>query len=102
MYLPLPLPPLHTAGQPVLWSAARDHASACIAPKLTAGGICSTNGLLVIALAPTMLLVSLGWRLPQMSLHAPRPGSPLALLSSFKLFLIAIAIGGSGLGMSCA
>jgi len=51
---------------------------------------------------PKRDLVSLGWRLPQMSLHAPRPGSPLALLSSFKLFLIAIAIGGSGLGMSSA
>jgi hypothetical protein len=69
---------------------------------LTAGGISSTNGLLVIALAPTMLLVLLGWYLASMSFHAPRPGSPLAHLSSFKLFLIAIAIGGSGLRMSSA
>jgi hypothetical protein len=37
-----------------------------------------------------------------MSFHAPRLGSPLALLSSFKLFLIALAIGGSGCGMSSA
>jgi len=29
-------------------------------------------------------------------------GSPPALLSSFKLFLIALAIGGSRFGMSCA
>jgi hypothetical protein len=70
--------------------------------ELTAGGISARSGLLVIALAPNMLLVVLGWCLAQMSLHAPRLGSPLALLSSFKLFLIARAIGGSGLGMSCA
>ena len=60
------------------------------------------SGLLVIALAPNMLLVVLGWCLAQMSFHAPRLGSPLALLSSFKLFLIARAIGGSGFGMSSA
>jgi hypothetical protein len=50
------------------------------------------SDLLVIALAPNMLLVVLGWCLAQMSFHAPRLGSPLALLSSFKLFLIARAI----------
>jgi hypothetical protein len=55
-----------------------------------------------VALAPNMILVGLGWCLAQMSFHAPRLGSPLALLSSFKLFLIARAIGGSGFGMSCA
>jgi len=37
-----------------------------------------------------------------MSFRNPRLGPPLALLSSFKLFLIAIAIGGSGCGMPCA
>jgi len=33
-----------------------------------------------------------------MSFHASRLGSPLALLSSFKLFLIAIAIYGCRFG----
>jgi len=37
-----------------------------------------------------------------MSFRNPRLGPPLALLSSFKLFLIARAIGGSGFGMSSA
>ena len=36
-----------------------------------------------------------------MSFRNPRLGLPLAFLSSFKLFLIARAIGGSGFGMSC-
>jgi len=67
-----------------------------------AGVISGTCGQLVIALAPNILLVLLGWCLAQMSFHAPRLGSPLALLSSFKLFLIAITICGSGFGMSSA
>jgi hypothetical protein len=55
-----------------------------------------------IALAPNMLLVLLGWCIDQMSFHAPRPSSSLALLSSFKLFLIARAIGGSRFELSSA
>jgi len=49
-----------------------------------------------------VLLVLLGWCLAQMSFHARRQDSPLALLSSFKLFLIAIAICGCRFGMSSA
>ena len=67
---------------------------------LTAGVINGTRGLLVTAQAPNNPLVLFGWCLAQMSLHAPRLGSSLALLCSFKLFLIAVAICGSGFGCS--
>jgi len=47
--------------------------------------------------------VLLDWSQAQMSFRNPRLGPPLALLSSFKLFLIAIAICAAAQGDSfCA
>ncbi len=83
-------------------TSARDHASACTAPSSQQEESAVPSGQLVITLAPNILLVLLGWCLAQMSFHAPRLDSPLALLSSFKLFLIATTICGSGFGMSFA
>jgi len=51
-------------------------------PWLMAGVISGTSGLLVIALAPNIPLVLLGWCLAQMSFHSTRLGSPLLPLSA--------------------